>query len=251
MTRKQNIGKLLTALKEVVVETCVACYNSPLPTCRREENMETCLNDTFISIIVDAFQDHHPKCNVLTGISWDPASEIAKYFIQPYKDTRNGERDRRFIYCELYTKDNRVVGHRVQIEDVDHYLHLERDDIYLQNITEHLRRMCELEHRCPDRETRSELPKLYEALEKDVQGFFHIWYYQNSITLCSGDAFCDIINAALDEKTRQHYKLKWDHLTDRVRVVFKRQDGKRSSFSIDINFKWFAEVNITGMVYRT
>lgn len=251
MTREQRLVKMLNALKDVVVQTCVACYDSPLPECRDGWNMEECLSDTFLAIIVDAFQDIYPKYNLLTNLSWDPVSGTCKCFIQPYRESRNAERDHRFIYCELYTKDNHVVGHRVQMEDVDHYLHLERDDIYLQNIAEHLSQMCKLEHRCPDRETKNQLPKLYDALEKDVQGFFHIWYYQNSIALCSGDVYCDIINSALDDKTKKHYTFKWDHHTDRVRVVFKRQDGKRSSFSIDINFKWFTDVNITGMVYRT
>ena len=68
MTREQRIVKTLQALKDVVVKTCVACEGSPLPECKDEMEMEMCLHHTFLSIIVDAFQDNHPKYDVITSI---------------------------------------------------------------------------------------------------------------------------------------------------------------------------------------
>lgn len=91
----------------------------------------------------------------------------------------------------------------------------------------------------------------YDALEEDLQRFFYIWYYQNSTVHHSEDECCDIIMQSFDDETRKHYSLKWDARMDRLRIVFKRADGKRSSSSIDICSKWFADANITGMMYLT
>lgn len=251
MTREQRLVKVLKTLKDVVVKTCVVCEGSPLPECKDELEMETCLHHTFLSIIVDAFQDNYPKYDIITGIDWDPVSEMFKCFIQPYKESRKYERDHRFVYCELYTKDSIVVGHRVQIEDVNQYLHLDRYDNYLESIADHFKELCALNHSSPNRDTKGEWTKHYDALEEDLQRFFYIWYYQNSTGQHSEDECCDIIMQTFDDKTRKHYSLKWDDRINRLRIVFKRADGKRSSSTIDISYKWFADANITGMAYLT
>ena len=251
MTREQKLVKVLKTLKDVVVKTCVACEGSPLPECKDELEMEMCLHHTFLPIIVDAFQEIYPKYDVITSIDWDPVSEMIKCFIQPYKESRKYERDHRFVYCELYTKDNIVVGHRVQIEDVDQYLHLDRYDSYLESIADHFKKLCELEHSQPSCDRDDAWTKHYDALEEDLQRFFYIWYYQNSTTHHSEDECCDIIMQSFDDETRKHYSLKWDNHMDQLRIVFKRADGKRSSSSIDICSKWFADANITGMMYLT
>ena len=251
MTREQKIVKTLQALKDVVVKTCIACEGSPLPECKDEMEMEVCLHHTFLSIIVDAFQDDNPKYDIITSVDWDPVSGTCKCFIQPYKESRKYERDHRFVYCELYTKDNMVVGHRVQIEDVNQYLHLDRYDNYLESIADHFKKLCELEHSQPSRDTKGEWTKHYDALEEDLQRFFYIWYYQNSTSHYSESDCCDIIMQSFDDETRKHYSLKWDDRMDRLKIVFKRADGKRSTSNIDINHKWFVDANITGMAYLT
>lgn len=43
----------------------------------------------------------------------------------------------------------------------------------------------------------------------------------------------------------------WDDRMDQLKIVFKRADGKRTTSSIIINRKWFADANITGMTYLT
>jgi hypothetical protein len=144
-----------------------------------------------------------------------------------------------------------VVGHRVQIEDVNQYLHLDRYDNYLERISYHFKKLCELEHSQPSRDTKGEWTKHYGALEEDLQRFFYIWYYQNSTSHYSESDCCDIIMQSLDDETRKHYSLKWDDRMDRLKIVFKRADGKRSTSSIDISHKWFVDANITGMAYLT
>lgn len=251
MTREQKIVKTLQALKDLVVKTCVACEGSPLPECKDELEMEMCLHRTFLSIIVDAFQEIYTKYDVITSVDWDPVSEMIKCFIQPYKESRKYERDHRFVYCELYTKDNIIVGHRVQIEDVNQYLHLDWYDSYLQRISNHFEQLCRLGHTSPSKEVSTAWSKYYNVLEEELQFFFNIWYYQNSTTPCSENDYCNIIMSSFDDRTRKHYSLKWDNRMDRLKIVFKRADGKRTTSSIIINRKWFADANITGMAYLT
>lgn len=249
MTREQKLVKVLKTLKDVVVKTCVACEDSPLPDTNNEWAMEECLHHTFMSLIVHAFQEIYPKYAVITSVDWDPVSEMIKCFIQPYKESRKYERDHRFVYCELYTKDNIIVGHRVQIEDADQYLHLDWYDSYLQRISNHFEQLCKLSHTSPSKEVSTAWSKYYSELEEELQFFFNIWYYQNSTASCSENDYCNIIMSSFDDKTRKHYSLKWDDRMDRLMITFKRADGKRTTSSIIINRKWFADANITGMAY--